>query len=189
MNRRVAGLDDSVFVDVRSTQFRTVRERHLNKCNKLPYLCNKRLDPKFTVKAFKIQRFIVRTLMPVTRSATRQSQRDNQVNAPRPASSTSASKTKTARKPRKKADAAQETEAAKTKRATNAVEHPAQLKSNSTSTANIPTTQSSFLPAVLTFPFDEAKLHLIKVDPRFEDIFSKLKCRPFENLERVDPFR
>ena len=47
----------------------------------------------------------------------------------------------------------------------------------------------SFLPAALTFSFDEAKDHLVRVDPRFEDLFTKLKCRPFEHLERIDPFR
>ncbi|OSD06705.1 DNA glycosylase [Trametes coccinea BRFM310] len=45
------------------------------------------------------------------------------------------------------------------------------------------------VPAVLTFSFEEAKRHLISVDPRFEDVFRRVKCRPFEHLERVDPFR
>lgn len=45
------------------------------------------------------------------------------------------------------------------------------------------------VPAELTFSFEVAKSHLIGVDPRFGDIFSRLKCRPFEHLERVDPFR
>ncbi|THH07981.1 hypothetical protein EW145_g3020 [Phellinidium pouzarii] len=45
------------------------------------------------------------------------------------------------------------------------------------------------LPAVLTFSFADAKQHLIDADPRFEDLFSKMKCRPFEHLESVDPFR
>jgi len=49
--------------------------------------------------------------------------------------------------------------------------------------------QPSFLPAVLSFSIEDAKKHLINVDPRFEDIFGRLKCRPFEDLERVDPFR
>ncbi|KZT26847.1 DNA glycosylase [Neolentinus lepideus HHB14362 ss-1] len=47
----------------------------------------------------------------------------------------------------------------------------------------------AFVPAVLTFSFEDAKEHLIGVDPRFESIFDKLKCKPFEHLERVDPFR
>jgi hypothetical protein len=45
------------------------------------------------------------------------------------------------------------------------------------------------LPAVLSFSFEAAKQHLIKVDARFEAIFKQLPCRPFEQLERVDPFR
>ena len=58
------------------------------------------------------------------------------------------------------------------------------------SLASIPPNEApSFLPAVLSFSFDEAKDHLTRVDPRFEDLFGKLKCRPFQHLERVDPFR
>ncbi|KAI0743612.1 DNA glycosylase [Daedaleopsis nitida] len=45
------------------------------------------------------------------------------------------------------------------------------------------------VPAVLTFSFEEAKQHLIGVDPRFEDVFRRVKCKPFEHLERLDPFR
>ena len=47
----------------------------------------------------------------------------------------------------------------------------------------------ALVPAVLTFSFEEAKQHLISADPRFEDVFRRLKCKPFEHLERVDPFR
>lgn len=57
----------------------------------------------------------------------------------------------------------------------------------------VPTSENgapqAFVPAVLTFSFEDAKKHLISVDPRFEDIFERLKCKPFEHLERVDPFR
>ncbi|KAI0769793.1 DNA glycosylase [Trametes elegans] len=45
------------------------------------------------------------------------------------------------------------------------------------------------VPAVLTFSFEEAKQHLIRVDSRFEDVFRRVKCKPYEHLERVDPFR
>lgn len=45
------------------------------------------------------------------------------------------------------------------------------------------------LPAKLTFSFDDAKKHLIEEDPRFEDVFRRLPCKPFEKLERVEPFR
>ncbi|KAG9123841.1 hypothetical protein FRC07_013799 [Ceratobasidium sp. 392] len=45
------------------------------------------------------------------------------------------------------------------------------------------------IPAVLCFSFEEAKGHLIKSDSRFERIFAELACRPFEQLEAVDPFQ
>lgn len=49
--------------------------------------------------------------------------------------------------------------------------------------------ENDFVPAVLTFDFDDAKEHLIQVDSRFEDLFSKMPCKPFEHLEQVHPFR
>ncbi|KAJ2916759.1 hypothetical protein MD484_g3630, partial [Candolleomyces efflorescens] len=45
------------------------------------------------------------------------------------------------------------------------------------------------VPAVLSFDFEQAKNHLITVDSRFQDLFSKMPCRPFEHLEQVHPFR
>ncbi|KAG8757252.1 hypothetical protein FRC12_010352 [Ceratobasidium sp. 428] len=45
------------------------------------------------------------------------------------------------------------------------------------------------IPAILSFSFEEAKAHLIKSDSRFERIFAELSCRPFEQLEAVDPFQ
>ncbi|KAI1794193.1 DNA glycosylase [Ganoderma leucocontextum] len=54
----------------------------------------------------------------------------------------------------------------------------------------IPTADGEELvPAVLTFSFEDAKRHLISADPRFDDIFNRVSCKPFEQLERVDPFR
>ncbi len=50
-------------------------------------------------------------------------------------------------------------------------------------------TAPTFLPTVLSFSLEDAKKHLITADPRFEDIFDRLECRPFEQLEHVDPFR
>jgi len=47
----------------------------------------------------------------------------------------------------------------------------------------------SFLPAALHFSYEDAKRHLISADPRFEAMFEKLPCRPFVQLERVEPFR
>lgn len=46
-----------------------------------------------------------------------------------------------------------------------------------------------YLPASLTFSYEEAERHLISVDHRWAGIFERLKCRPFVQLERVDPFR
>ncbi|KAJ3866584.1 DNA glycosylase [Lentinula novae-zelandiae] len=45
------------------------------------------------------------------------------------------------------------------------------------------------VPAQLTFTFEEAKNHLINVDPRFQILFDRLSCKPFERLETVHPFR
>ncbi|KAF8210270.1 DNA glycosylase [Mycena galopus ATCC 62051] len=42
---------------------------------------------------------------------------------------------------------------------------------------------------VLTFAFEDAKQHLINADHRFEDIFSRLECKPFQRLEQLHPFR
>ena len=52
-----------------------------------------------------------------------------------------------------------------------------------------PVSDNTPLPAVLTFDFQEAKRHLIQADHRFEDLFQRMKCKPFEQLERVHPFR
>lgn len=47
----------------------------------------------------------------------------------------------------------------------------------------------SYLPAELTFSYEEAKGHLINADPRFESVFERLACRPFVQLDRLEPFR
>jgi DNA-3-methyladenine glycosylase II len=44
-------------------------------------------------------------------------------------------------------------------------------------------------PATLTFSYLDAKEHLLRADPRFAGLFSRLGCKPFEHLERVEPFR
>lgn len=49
--------------------------------------------------------------------------------------------------------------------------------------------ENTLVPAVLTFSFEDAKAHLIRADHRFEDVFTKLRCKPFEFLEQVHPFR
>ncbi|XP_006461078.1 hypothetical protein AGABI2DRAFT_150872 [Agaricus bisporus var. bisporus H97] len=54
-----------------------------------------------------------------------------------------------------------------------------------------PTDQDAdaLVPAVLTFSLKDAKEHLIGVDHRFEAIFNKLPCKPYENLEQFHPFQ
>ncbi|KAF7376144.1 DNA glycosylase [Mycena sanguinolenta] len=52
-------------------------------------------------------------------------------------------------------------------------------------------TEPDFIPAdaVLTFSFEDAKNHLINADHRFEDVFNRLQCTPFQKLEQLHPFR
>jgi DNA-3-methyladenine glycosylase II len=45
------------------------------------------------------------------------------------------------------------------------------------------------VPAILSFDFEVAKKHLIDADARFEDVFAKMQCKPFEQLDQVHPFR
>jgi DNA-3-methyladenine glycosylase II len=52
-----------------------------------------------------------------------------------------------------------------------------------------PASDTTLVPAVLTFDFQKAKRHLIHADHRFEDLFQRMTCKPFEQLERVHPFR
>jgi len=49
--------------------------------------------------------------------------------------------------------------------------------------------EPSFIPATLTFQFEDAREHLISADKRFADVFERLPCGPYEKLEAVDPFR
>jgi DNA-3-methyladenine glycosylase II len=51
------------------------------------------------------------------------------------------------------------------------------------------TDASRVIPANLSFDFELAKSHLISVDSRFAQVFETLRCRPFQDLEPVDPFR
>ncbi|PPQ98612.1 hypothetical protein CVT24_003945 [Panaeolus cyanescens] len=64
-----------------------------------------------------------------------------------------------------------------------------QNKTVAGSSSGIPTSEEDLVPATLTFNFQAAKEHLIQADHRFKDLFSKLKCKPFEELEQVHPFR
>lgn len=49
--------------------------------------------------------------------------------------------------------------------------------------------EPALLPAKLMFSLEDAKDHLIRADHRFRDVFSRLPCKPFENLESIHPFR
>lgn len=51
--------------------------------------------------------------------------------------------------------------------------------------------EPDFVPAdaVLTFSFEDARKHLVDADHRFEDVFNRLECKPFQQLEQVHPFR
>ncbi|KAG8953430.1 hypothetical protein FRC04_002272 [Tulasnella sp. 424] len=52
-----------------------------------------------------------------------------------------------------------------------------------------PAPKVDVIPATLSFDFAEAKRHLINADSRFEKLFSKLTCRPYEELAAVEPFQ
>ena len=65
----------------------------------------------------------------------------------------------------------------------------AQASANTSSSTARDGTPPVLVPATLTFSFEDAKKHLIAADHRFEGVFSRMKCRPFEHLEQVDPFR
>lgn len=51
------------------------------------------------------------------------------------------------------------------------------------------TSSEQFLPITLKFSFEEGKRHLISMDGRFEKLFNRTPCKPFEQLETVHPFR
>lgn len=73
------------------------------------------------------------------------------------------------------------------------------LRSQKTSTDNVDKngtvklsvgiSSEQFLPATLKFSFEEGKQHLISADGRFEKLFNRIPCKPFEELETVHPFR
>lgn len=47
----------------------------------------------------------------------------------------------------------------------------------------------TFVPADLSFSFEEAKQHLISADSRFQDVFDTAVCTPYQRLDQVEPFR
>ncbi|KAG1777498.1 DNA glycosylase [Suillus placidus] len=132
--------------------------------------------------------------MPVTRSATRSSAStpvggSNKTTTVSPSAVGKSSKRKAAEEPpaAKKTPRAKKTKSPDKSAVTPLISDvfipppPPPLQNEST--------VKTLVPAVLTFSFEEAKAHLIRADHRFEDIFTKLKCKPFEFLEQVHPFR
>lgn len=121
--------------------------------------------------------------MPATRSATRAAA--NNVNPPNTDGVVQSS-------PKRKASTAGKAPRSKKPRSNVAEETPAatpeivQILPVIPPAAGAPPT---VLPAALCFSFEDAKGHMIGVDERFQDVFEKNQCKPFEELDRVEPFR
>ncbi|KAH6913830.1 DNA glycosylase [Coprinopsis sp. MPI-PUGE-AT-0042] len=95
---------------------------------------------------------------------------------------------------RKSSNAAPKTPAAKKSKTTSkaadaATPQPRAPLAVISSTVAVSGTTDTPVPAVLTFDFEEAMQHLIDVDSRFQDLFDKMPCKPFEHLEQLHPFR
>ncbi|TFK44684.1 DNA glycosylase [Crucibulum laeve] len=132
--------------------------------------------------------------MPTTRSATRSATTESATTAP-----ALSSNAQTPQKRKADATAMKETQPKKS-RSTKAKAATKSSVDNDTAAQLSVATQVAvatdaedlsavLVPAVLTFSFEEAKQHLIGIDHRFEDLFEKMKCKPYEHLERVHPFR
>jgi DNA-3-methyladenine glycosylase II len=126
---------------------------------------------------------LTRTNMPITRSATRASTTASSVpkvaaNAPKRKVATAASY----KAPRKKRRANEEPEA------------PVENHGSPPSAPTLPVIPFAasppvIVPAVLSFSFEDAKEHLIEADERFKDVFERMKCTPFQELDQMEPFR
>jgi DNA-3-methyladenine glycosylase II len=120
--------------------------------------------------------------MPVTRSASGRS-----------ASAASAASTHTKTAAKRKATPTSSQKSPKKPRtaasasASSVAQAPAHIPQEKTTEATVP--NAALVPAVLSFSFEDAKNHLTNTDERFQDLFDKLTCRPFEHLEQVHPFR
>lgn len=128
--------------------------------------------------------------MPATRSATRAAAQSQQP-APEVDRDVAVKAAPTARK-RKGAVAAPEAKkkARKTEVVQDEVAAPVSNHTQATPPERIATSEpTALVPAKLTFSFEVAKSHLISGDSRFEDIFNRMPCKPYEHLEQVDPFR
>lgn len=53
----------------------------------------------------------------------------------------------------------------------------------------IPNPGPALLPPKLSFDFEAARSHIISCDARFERVFEKLKCRPFQEVDELCAFR
>ncbi|TFY73663.1 hypothetical protein EWM64_g10350 [Hericium alpestre] len=127
--------------------------------------------------------------MPTTRSATRAQTQATQPSAEVPIAAPKNAKAGQTTK-RKAANASADVSGKKKRVATSKTDvlEPAQATRRPT----VPPPDSFIpvlLPAKLTFSLEEAKAHLSRADKRFEDVFTRLPCKPFEKLERVEPFR
>ncbi|TFK20967.1 DNA glycosylase, partial [Coprinopsis marcescibilis] len=92
---------------------------------------------------------------------------------------------------RKISTAKTKTPTAKKSRTTSATDDSAQQEGTAaTVPVNVANTKDDTpVPAVLSFDFEDAMEHLVNADSRFQDLFEKMTCRPFEQLEAVHPFR
>lgn len=158
-----------------------------------------RISRPLLSKSTKLELLLPRPIMPATRSSARLAAETN--TAPRTPASRNAvqlgAPTATAKK--RTAESSPDKPEGKKR-----VRKTAPATSASTSTLQTPAATGSeiptasklngedtdaLVPAVLTFSLEEAKRHLINVDHRFEDIFNKMTCKPFENLEQFHPFQ
>jgi len=128
--------------------------------------------------------YLVSKSMPATRSSTRLAELATSAGAQ---ATDSDNERGTSRKRKPKSTLVKENKKKLSKRDEDRVIAP--TIAHQVPTASTSDTDSKFVPAVLSFNYEEAKKHLIEVDHRFEDLFRKMKCKPFEQLEQVHPFR
>ncbi|KAI3618869.1 dna-3-methyladenine glycosidase [Moniliophthora roreri] len=124
--------------------------------------------------------------MPTTRSATRAVVTASYTAAKIEVSATAEGKRKAKGTSEEPAPKTKKARVTKTKTTTETVTMSVTIASAS---SMAPEEQPALVPSRLSFSFEEAKRHLVEADPRFEDLFERLKCTPFEELEMVHPFR
>ncbi|KAF8658315.1 hypothetical protein AX16_002084 [Volvariella volvacea WC 439] len=127
--------------------------------------------------------------MPVTRSQTLSSQRTTRgpIPATKPAAKSAGAGAKATRKP-SRSKKTQKVSADATN--LNSSSDPIPVSIPAVVPQLLPDEpQEVLVPAILTFSFEDARNHLINADLRFEDLFRKMPCRPYQQLEQVHPFR